>query len=310
MIHLGCAIEFQQPSLIAEALAAACVHDAWPKEFLLPAENYKREGRETRSRPLLEIIDCMKRDPKISAGVQDNDPFNKIADGLMKRVSGGYFAEYLSQFQVKPTPEDIRQKMSEMMHVGAFVMGAAQRPGKREAIDFVLLHNVTLAGHYPGIIAQDWLTLEEKARLLEAKARVDAVMYAGCASPALYADRIQQYMPRRPDDTWEQLLSRSIRYWDEGHAVKLIRTLYSLEQHFPEVDCDLPIAKSDFIKIAHMSMDSIEGAMEPGGSTIQKDRSEAIVKNIGLGGEMVRNNMKRWVFYGGLPHAWDFVPDL
>lgn len=309
IIHLGYALEFQQPSLVAEALAAACVHDNWPKEFLLPTEKYVRSNTGVPSRPLLQMIDSLHHDPAIASAVKDSDPFNKIRDGLLKRVTAKQLVPYLAQFQVRPTPEDLQRGMSDMMHTCAYMMGAAQRPGKREAIDFALLHSVTLSVFYPAILAQDWLSDHEKSRLLEAKARVDAVIYAGCGCPPLYPTRIVNYVPRRPEDGWAELFHRSIIYRDEGHVVKLIRALFSLEQ-LGETAPDFPIAKRDFAKIAHMTLDSVERACETDGHKMPENMIKAVVKEVGQGGEMVVSNMMRWVFYGGLDKAWEYVPDL
>jgi oxidoreductase AflY len=220
MIHLGCAIEFQQPSLVAEALAAACVHENWPKTFLVPSEEYVRSTtrEEVQSSSLLHILDSLRHDPAIASGVKDTDPFNKIPNGFLKRVTPEQLVPYLGQFQVKPEPEDLQRRMSDIMYTSAYKMSAAQRPGKREAMDFVLLHSATLAVFYPAILAQDWLSDYDKSRLLEAKAGVDAVMYAGCRCSVLYPSRIVDYVPRRPGDGGEELFHR-----DESHAVKLIR---------------------------------------------------------------------------------------
>ncbi|KUI67496.1 Oxidoreductase AflY [Cytospora mali] len=309
IIHLGCGIEFHQPSLVAEALAGACVHENWPKHFLLAAEENVRTNDGLKSTTLLDILDQLRSDPVISTGVKSTDPFNKIPDGLLKRITPEQWAPYLGQFQVKPTDEDLHAKMTEMMQTCAYMMGAAQKPGKRVAMDFVLLHAVTLMVFYPAILAQDWLTNEDKARLLEAKARVDAVMYAGCGCPPLYAERILEYQPRHPEHGWPELFHRSIVYRDEGHAAKLIRALFSLES-LGETAPGFPIAKSDFITIAHMSMDSIEVAFEPGGNKITEEMANGVLERVGFGGDMVVDNMTRWVFYGGLDNAWDFVPEV
>ncbi|CAK3875106.1 Hypothetical predicted protein [Lecanosticta acicola] len=310
MIHLGCGIEWDQPSIVAEALAAACIHTNWPAELILAPEEYLKE-HEVRESPMLDILDQLRQDPAMSSAVKSTDPFNKIADGLMKRVSGQQFAPYLAQFQVKPTAEDIHNKLSENMHAGAYYMAAAQLPGKHEQMDFVLLHNVTLAGYYPAIIAQDWITNEEKARLVEAKARVDIAMYPGVGCPTLYPERITNYQPDHPKDGWPELFRRAIVYRDEGHAVKLTRALFALEKHFVDVgSATLPISKADFMKIAHMSMDSIERAMEPGGSLVSEEKRNAVKKQVGHGYEFVLNNQTRWVFYNGLEGAWNSVPAL
>ncbi|KAL7623787.1 hypothetical protein AAE478_005340 [Parahypoxylon ruwenzoriense] len=310
MIHLGCGLEFNQPSIVAEALAGACVHVNYPAQFLLPTEEYVKSNPGAPTKSLLQILEGLHQDPEISSGVRDTDPFNKIPDGLLKRVTPEKFVPYLSEFRVQPTEEDLQRKMSEVMHTCAYVLGAAQRPGKSEKMDFVILHGVTLTVFYPAILAQDWLTNEEKARLLEAKARVDAVLYAGCRTPTLYPSRIVNYEPRHPDDGWTQLFHRSIIYPDEGHVVKVIRALFSLEQLSESLPSDFPIMKKDFFNIAHMAVDTVETAIKPDGHKMPADVSDAIEEQVGEGGEMVTGNMKRFVFYGGLDKAWDFVPDL
>ncbi|RMZ77744.1 hypothetical protein DV737_g4191, partial [Chaetothyriales sp. CBS 132003] len=219
IIHLGCGIEFGQPSLVAEALAAACVHENWPKTFLLPTETFVRSNKAGSSLPMLQVLESLRKNPDIVTGTKETDPFNKIPDGFLKRVTPEQLVPYLARFQVEPEPEDLRRKMSDMMHTTAYVLAAAQRPGKREAMDFVTLHAVTFAAFFPSIIAQEWLSDHDKARLLEATVRVDAVMYAGTGCPPLYAQRIVDYVPRHPSDGWPELFKRAIIYRDEGHAV-------------------------------------------------------------------------------------------
>jgi hypothetical protein len=195
------------------------------------------------------------------------------------------------------------------MYTSAYMLGAMQKPGKREAMDFVLLHGVTLMAFYPAILALDWLSNAEKARLLEMKARVDMILYAGCGCPTLYPERVTTYTPAYPDNGWPQLCHRANVYRDEGHLVKLIRALYSLEALSEESMPALPISKSDFIKIAHMALDSAERAMQPDGSKLTDQVAESIAAGIGPGGEMVADNVKRFVFYGGLEKAWQYVQD-
>ncbi|KAJ5698626.1 hypothetical protein N7462_000631 [Penicillium macrosclerotiorum] len=308
IIHLGCALEFNQPSLIAEALAAACVHDNWPKKFLLPAEEYNKSNKDVSPKRLLEILDDLRNDPEISTAVKPTDPFNKIRDGLLARVTGEQLAPYLSQFQVEPTTEDLQMKLRDMMHTCAYMMGAAQQPGKRETLDFVVLHSVTLSVFYPAILALDWLTNEEKARLLEAKARCDAVMYAGVGCPEFYPERVKDYVPSHPEQEWPELFHRANIYRDEGHVAKVMRALYSLDQLGDPAD-GFPLAKADFFKIAHMAVDSTEEVFQPGGHNMPEAVRDGILENVGKGGDMVVNNMTRWVFYGGLEKAWQFVAD-
>lgn len=309
IIHLGCGIEYHQPSLVAEALAGACVHENWPKSFLFPTEEYVKAHPDGPSQTMLQVLESLGENPNIATGTKETDPFNKIPDGFLKRVTPAQLVPYLAKFQVKPEPEDLRRKMSDMMHTSVYMLAAAQRPGKHEAMDFVTLHAVTLAVFFPAIMAQPWLSHAEKARLLEATVRVDAVMYAGTGCPPLYADRVKDYVPRNPTDGWSELFHRANVYRDEGHAVKLIRALFALEKL--DLEPEFPLSKTDFFNIAHMAIDSIERAMDKDeGNQISEEIAAGVVKRVGRGGEMVVANMTRWVFYGGLPNAWRHVPDI
>lgn len=311
MTHLGYGLEFQQPSVVAEALASACVHDNWPKNVLLPTEEYVRSNVGTPTKPLLQALESLRGDPVIASGVKASDPFNKIRDGLLKRVPEDHLVPCLSQFQVKPEAQDLQRKLVEMMQTCAYMTGAAQQPGKFEAIDYVLLHSVTLSIHYAAILALDWLPDHDKARLLEAKGRMDALTYAGCGSPRLHPERIRNYVPKYPDHGWPELFQRAITYHDEGHVAKLIRGLYGLEQlDKTTILPELPIQKPEFVKIAHMVLDSAERLVNFNSSILPNKVADAMASQVGLGGDMVVNNRRRWVFYCGLDQAWQFFPDL
>lgn len=298
---------------MAEALAGGCVHETWPAKFLLPTEEYVRQNGETiPSVSFLDMLASLHNDESVRSAVKHTDPFNKIADGLLMRLTSEQLARHLGKFRVDPNDEQsLQSKLTDLMYSCAYMIGAAQQPGKREAIDFVTLHAATMCVHYPAILAKDWLSIGEKARLIEAKARVDAVMYAGTGSPQLYRERVVGYVPRYPEDGWPELFQRAIVYHDEGHAAKLMRALYATVQLAGEPDPGFPITKADLLNIAHMAMDSVEMAFDSkSGNKLPPGIEEATMQRIGSGGEMVVNNMTRWVFYGGLENAWRHVPTL
>ncbi|KAM0813222.1 putative Oxidoreductase AflY [Seiridium cardinale] len=309
LIHLGCGIEFQQPCTVAESLAAACIHDDWPKDFLFPTEEYVNQNPTTTSKPLLEILDGLRNDPEILTAVRPSDPLNKISDGLMKRAKE-QLVPHLAQFRVQASTEDIKRQTKEMMYTCTYMTGAAQRPGKKETLDFIMMHAATTSVFYPAIMAQDWISDSNKARLLEAKARSDAVMYAGCGSPALYPDRITEYTARHPADGWPELIRRANKYRDDGHVVKMIRALFALETLEENPATGFPLARSDFIKIAHLTLDAVERANEHGGAFIPEPMANGVRNHVGRGGEMVLGNMSRWVYYTGLEGSWDLFPSL
>lgn len=295
---------------MAEALAGSCVHETWPATFLMGTEKYLAANPGAPARPFLEVLNGLRADDAVRNGVKHTDPFNKVADGLLTRVTPEQLAPYLGRFQAGSSPAELRRAAADLMYTCAYLVAAAQQPGKREAMDFVTLHAETTCVFYPVILAQDWLSGRDKARLLEAGARTSAVMYAACGSPALHADRIRDYVPRRPADGWPELIHRAIVYRDEGHAAKLVRALYSTEQLGEEPPAGLPITRADLLKIAHMGMDSIELAFDETNGNRRPAAAPGIMARVGHGGEMVVNNMTRWIFYSGLDHAWDHVPEL
>lgn len=97
---------------------------------------------------------------------------------------------------------------------------------------------------------------------------------------------------------------------DEGHVENVIRALFSLEELSQMGLPDFPIAKKDFINTAHMTVDSVERDMETDSHQVPEHVVEGVEKRVGEGGEMVTGNMRRFVFYGGLDEAWDYISDL
>ena len=295
---------------MAESLAAACIHDDWPALFLLPAEKYLRNHPDTPSQSLLSVVEDMYRDPVISNAVKPEDPLNKISDGLLARVSNELLP-HLAKFRVKPTPEDLAKRTAETVHVSAYILGAAQNPKKLEALDFVMMHMTTLSVFYPTFMKQDWIGNENKARLLEWKGWSDAVMYAGCGCPRLYPKRITNYQPKRPQDSWREIIHRANAYGDDGHTSKLIRSLLNVEtESEPFYGAEgFPLRKEDVFKLAHITMDSVERMLEPGYYKMTERVRQMYAVGCGQDDEVVRV-IVRWVRWCGVEGAWADVPDI
>ncbi|KKK21810.1 hypothetical protein P175DRAFT_0544167 [Aspergillus ochraceoroseus IBT 24754] len=307
MIHLGCALEFNQPLLVAEALAAGCVHDDWPHSFLFPVEKHMRAAPETPVKSMLDIMDELYQDATIRNAVQMSDPLNKISDGLLAKVCK-QLIPYLAQYRVQPTAEELEKQTMDMVHTCAYMIGAAQYPGKVEALDFVLLHTLTLSIFYPTFMTQDWITNENKARLLHFKAWGDLVMYAGCGCPTLYPQRITEYVPKRPSHGWKELAHRASVYGDDGHICKVVRGLLHAER-LPDPRPGFPLQKGDFLKIAHLGLDSVERMLEPGQYKVPDKIRKEVGDEMGQDEEIIRV-MVRWVRWCGVDGAWNEFPDL
>lgn len=278
--------------------------------FLLPAEKYRQSHPETSAQSLLSIIDELHDDPVISCAVKKEDPLNKISDGLLARVSQELLP-FLTKFQVKPTPEDLAEKTAEMINVSAYILGAAQNPRKLEALDFVMMHMTTLSVFYPTFLKQDWISNENKARLLEWKGWSDAVMYAGCGCPTLYPERITKYAPKQPQDGWTEIIHRANAYGDDGHTSKLVRSLLNAgKESEPFTGREgFPLTKEDMFKIAHMTMDSVERMLEPGYYKMTERVRQMYAVGCGQDDEVVRV-IVRWVRWCGVEGAWDDVPNI
>lgn len=77
MIHLGFEIEFNQPAIIAGALAQASVHDNWITKYLLDVEKIAKPGDKT----IPKLLDEIRTDKKLSTAAEWEDD-NKIRDGV------------------------------------------------------------------------------------------------------------------------------------------------------------------------------------------------------------------------------------
>jgi hypothetical protein len=95
-IHLGYALEFQQPLLMAEALAQIATHPTWGFEkVLLPAEEISRGDNHKR---MIKVMEEMRNDEKLMAAplalnlnkmfdIFDNAPNEMIAHASQFTVS-------------------------------------------------------------------------------------------------------------------------------------------------------------------------------------------------------------------------------
>ena len=109
IIHLGFGVEFQQPAIVAEALAQAAAHDNWLTPFFIESEKTaKASGQQSKS--LVELIDCIRADHKLSAAAHWDDD-NKIRDGILARAKDE-MVKYASQWTVNP--EELEEKTAEM----------------------------------------------------------------------------------------------------------------------------------------------------------------------------------------------------
>lgn len=258
IIHFGFGVEFQQPAIVAEALAQACVHTDWTKDFVLAEEAAKAQSRPS-NKSLLQLIDEIAADKKLSMAAHWEDD-NKIRDGILKRAPEEMI-KYAAQWNV---PEaELDKKTVEMINTAIYFSAAAQHPPKQVKFDFFFLHCVTASIFFPTFNAQSWIPTAAKTRMLEWKGRVDLSMYASARSPRLLEDEILNYDPRPSDRTevqWPGVFHRLFSFPDDGHAIKLARAVRNgeLVSKTYEKEDWCKIHGDMWTKIANMIVDSVE----------------------------------------------------
>ncbi|KEY72281.1 hypothetical protein S7711_00279 [Stachybotrys chartarum IBT 7711] len=233
IIHLGFGIEFDQPAIVAEALAQAASHDRMNiEEVLFKAEKQAAAANDLdgKTRPLIELIHDVHGNERIRAAPLWSDLGNKMKDGVVGRA-GDEAALLASQFRIPHDEESLDRRTAEMVSVCAYVAGSVHEQGRTRKIDFFVMHSVTSSIFCTVLIRQDWIPLADRARIVEYKARTDLLWYAAIRAPPLNAEAISGYENPESDNLgWDELFRDVRRECDDGHAAKFIRALKNGEQ--------------------------------------------------------------------------------
>jgi len=286
LIHLGFGVEFNQPAIIAEALAEACSHSNWIAPIYIDSEKAANKLRDqgTPSKSAMQLLQDIQGDEKLKASTHFPDS-NKIRDGIMVRAPDEMI-KHASQYYIKDASE-LEKRTAEMMHLVAYFTMAAQRPPKSVKVDFFYMHCVNSGIFFTKFMKADWLSPENKVRLLEWKIRGDLALYVSRNTPSLDIAEITNYSPKEQssgDNPWPRIIERVVNYEDDGHASKLVRALAHSKDICPKYEGDPSLEfqiKGDlWDKAGHMAIDSVE---------IQKGPT--------------------WVRGAGFEEAWKEVPE-
>jgi len=255
LIHLGFGVEFEQPAIIAEALAQAAIHSDWIEKFFSQAEQAADKNRSTPSRTMVDLIDAIRNDKDLYDAPRWSDG-NKIRDGILARA-GSRMVHYTSQYHLQPN--ELAEKTAEMINAAAYFTGGAQRASHAVKFDFFYMHCVNSSIFYSTFLAQQWLSDADKVRLLEWKVWNDLAMYASRKSPEIHLDEIRNYKPSQPSG-WDEIIERVRSMEDDGHAAKLVRALaHGQRVCAPYEDkAEFRLKKDDWLQLAHMTIDSVQ----------------------------------------------------
>jgi hypothetical protein len=264
IIHLGLGVEFEQPSIIAEALAQAAAHDSFNTDmFFLGTEQRARESALMATpggKSLVELLSEAATNERIRSSCL-TDGF--IGTMKMKKCLFAKAREDIislaSQFRV--TPETLERRTAEMISVCAYLSGATQRPGKPRKIDFFFMHCVTSSIFFTVLARQSWISIENRVRLVEWKGRLDLAWYAVCGVPELNINDVISYHGGCSDMDWNQLFTVVNNQHDDGHVAKFVRALKNGEEAsklFEQLKGSdaFPIKGDLWLKVARMAYDT------------------------------------------------------
>ncbi|KAB8337155.1 hypothetical protein FH972_021458 [Carpinus fangiana] len=234
IIHLGFGVEFEQPAIIAEALAQAAVHGSWSQ--LLSIEKKALERKSTGPAPTLLSL-------------------------IRRARSGGRFADLAAQYTV--SPQTLQEQTDEMIRTNAIFCIASQNPKHIVKMDFFLIHSLNSSIFFSRFLNADWIEEKDKVRLLEWKARADIDMYLSNGSPELLWNEVTSYKPKCPSHGWKEIFERTYRYEEDGHCVKMVRALANGYQLASGQVEDITVTRDDWLTMAHMAIDSEESGGPP-----------------------------------------------
>ena len=239
-IHLGFGLEFNQPAIVAQALAQTAVHkDELGRNFFLPAEKLAGGIGLPGKKSFQQLLDEIRENEAFARGGKWSDP---LIHGVLKRAPQEML-HYASQYHVPV--EQLEEREADMVNtVGEWTLFqvfaaqwetlltgrmpvyytmASQRKEKAIMMDFFFIHSVNSAIFFSTILKLPFLNQQTKARLLEWKGRFDLLLYVSGGSPDLRLDDITSH-PATLD--WPTIFSRAVTHpTDDGHMAKLVRAV-------------------------------------------------------------------------------------
>lgn len=109
LIHLGFALEFKQPAIVAEALAQAALHRDYLAPFFFGAEKQAKQTSQdasSKTKTLYDLLDEIRANEKLATSAHWDDD-NKIRDGVLVRAPQEMI-DIASQWTVRSGDLEIR----------------------------------------------------------------------------------------------------------------------------------------------------------------------------------------------------------
>lgn len=305
IIHLGFAIEFQQPAIVAQALAQASVHQDYLADAFYKPATVAAQSHHT-SKSLVEIMDEMRTNQAIrDAAIHgDTDVFE---NGILSRASEEVI-KYCSQWSV--SEDQIDDKLVEMINTASEYLSSwckqstdedvvywtatAQNPQKELKLDFFFIHAVNLSIFFKAFMDLPYLSRANKARLLEMKGRMDLLIWASRKMPDPQPNDICTYPIRQG---WPEVFAKSYLHpSDDGHLAKFVRTVAMAEElcrPYEAAGKRLPVSGDMWLQIGNIGETSVLICLNPSNThLLAVDSVGVIFKDL-------------WVRGSGFPESWE-----
>ncbi|KAF7183618.1 hypothetical protein CNMCM7691_003897 [Aspergillus felis] len=259
-IHLGYALEFRQPCLVAEALAQTAIHWTWSLDKVLKPAEQIRPSSPKEKKPMLQILNEMRSDASVTNAPNWDDMYKieTLCDRATNRL-----IHHISQFTV--AEDEIDETIADIMDVNAYMTAASQNPTKELKLDFFFIHGVNATIFLSKLLSLPFISTATKLRLLTWRGRNDLIMYACCRCPALDPARLTAY-PVRQD--WETLFAKGMACpQEDGHISKMLRALAHAERVCAAMEREkgrrFLMTGDAWLKLANICVDSVpdEGSM-------------------------------------------------
>ncbi|EKG11347.1 hypothetical protein MPH_11508 [Macrophomina phaseolina MS6] len=288
IIHLGLGVEFEQPSIVAEALAQAAAHDSFDTDYFFRAAEQRAQdpdlAQADESRPLVQILGDFASNDAVRRAGRAEGLIGTMKMKAMLAQAGPELTALAARFRV--APDVLERRTAEMIGFCALLAGAAQRAGRAPKVDFFFMHCVTSSIFLSVLAGQPWIDVAARVRLVEWKGRLDLAWYAVCGLPELSVDRVVAYRGIPSGDMdWSSLFRAVNEQHDDGHVAKFVRALKHGEEvskpfEQGEGSAAFPIHGDLWLKIARMAYDTTLGLPAPA----------------------------KWVVMAGMDKAWAQVP--
>lgn len=259
IIHLGLGVEFEQPSIIAEALAQAASHASFDTDaFFLDTEQQALKSPDP-DKPLFDLLHdvASNKDLRNAARTEGFIGTMKMKRCIFPGASGDALREIAARFRVRP--DNLEHRTAEMMNICAYLAGATQRAGHARKIDFFFMHCVTSSIFLTVLARQSWISVENRARMVEWKGRLDLAWYVTCGMPALDISDVVEYRGQPSGNMdWNELFKAVNEQHDDGHVAKFVRALKNgsdMGKPF-ERQAGFPVKGDMWLKVARMAYDT------------------------------------------------------